>query len=283
MTEPRRIEREGAAASVWRDAPSWDEARTAAVGEFSCANADRGALVLNEITAMLQAEGYAALIGPMDGDTWHGYRVVTESDGAPPFALEPVSGPQDFSAFQAAGFAPISEYVSARGNLQDAIGVVPASVQGVTVTAWNGRDADQLIDRLFTLSSAQFSRNRFYKSITREAFVELYQPILPMIDPGYVLFAHDVKGRLVGFLFGLPDWLETTDGETVIIKTYASTLRGVGHLLADTLHRRALSKGFKHVIHALMHVDNISRERSARYGARIFRGYALMGRRLVPT
>ena len=88
---------------------------------------------------------------------------------------------------------------------------------------------------------------------------------------------------LVGFLFGLPDWLETTDGETVIIKTYASTLRGVGHLLADTFHRRALSKGFKHVIHALMHVDNISRERSARYGARIFRGYALMGRRLVPT
>jgi hypothetical protein len=67
----------------------------------------------------------------------------------------------------------------------------------------------------------------------------------------------------------------------VILKTYASRRRGVGHLLADTFHRRALALGFTHVIHALMHVDNVSRGRSARHATSVFRRYALMGRVLV--
>ena len=41
--------------------------------------------------SILAAEGFDAVIGPMDGDTWHRYRVVTESDGSPPYLLEPVS------------------------------------------------------------------------------------------------------------------------------------------------------------------------------------------------
>ena len=66
----------------------------------------------------------------------------------------------------------------------------------------------------------------------------------------------------------------------MILKTYASARRGVGHLLADTLHRRARALGYSDVIHALMHVDNISRERSSRHQAHTFRRYALLGRRL---
>jgi hypothetical protein len=145
---------------------------------------------------------------------------------------------------------------------------------------WDGSDAEGLVGRLFELSLAGFARNRFFKPITRQAFLELYQPILPLIDPRHVLFAHGADG-LAGFLFGLPDRLEGAQPHTVILKTYASRQHGVGHLLADTFHRRALAMGFTDVIHALMHVDNISRDRSARYAARIFRRYVLMGRRLA--
>lgn len=280
MTDPQRFDIPGASAALWRDGPSWDGARTAAIGGFACDGAEHGARLLEDISALAQAEGFAAVLAPMDGDTWHRYRVVTESDGSPPFALEPVSGPHDLAALASAGFAPISEYVSARGNLQDTLGPTPASVLGVAVSPWDGRNAEQLIERLFALSLGQFSRNRFFKPITREAFLALYEPILPMLDPSHLLFAQAADGRLVGFLFGLPDRLEGAKPETVIIKTYASGLRGVGHLLADTYHRRALSMGFKRVIHALMHVENVSRERSLRYAARVFRRYALMGRRL---
>jgi hypothetical protein len=282
MTDPQRFESDGASARVWRDAPSWDGARTAAIGAFACAGASKGAALLSQIAAMLAAEGFEAVIGPMDGDTWHRYRVVVDSDGSPAYALEPMSGPHDHAAFAGAGFAPISEYVSARGELGSAIAAEPVDLPGVVVSAWDGRNAEQLIEPLFQLSSAEFSRNRFFKPIARATFLDLYRPIMPLIDPAYVLFAQSAGG-FVGFLFGLPDRLEGAAPRTVILKTYASRLRGVGHLLADTFHRKALAAGFTHVVHALMHVDNVSRQRSARYEARIFRRYALMGRRLGPV
>jgi len=280
MIEPQRFDSQGASALVWRDAPTWEGLRAAAIGGFTCAGVVEGAALLGEICGVLATEGFSAVIGPMDGDTWHRYRVVTETDGSPPFALEPVSGPNDCDALKEAGFEPISEYVSARGDLRDALGAASVEVPGVSVNPWDGRDADRLIEHLFDLSLSQFAANRFFKPITREAFLALYAPIIPMIDPAHVLFARARDGKLAGFLFGLPDRLEGSRPETVILKTYASGARGVGHLLADTFHRRALSMGFRRVIHALMHVDNLSRDRSARHATQVFRRYALMGRRL---
>lgn len=48
-------------------------------------------------------------------------------------------------------------------------------------------------------------------------------------------------------------------------------------MLADTAHRTMRDLGYTEVIHALMHVDNRSRERSARHQGRVFRRYNLMG------
>jgi hypothetical protein len=271
---------DGAKALVYRDAPVWDNLRTAAIGGFACADEASGRLVLDRAKTILRGEGFEALIGPMDGDTWHRYRVVSESDGSPPFAMEPVSGPHDKAAFIAAGFAPISEYVSSRAKLVDAAqGEAPAPA-GVAISAWDGQGVEALVGRMFEMSLAGFANNRFFKPIAREAFLELYEPVMPLVDPRFVLFAHAPDGRLAGFLFGLPDRLQSAAPKTIILKTYASAMRGVGHRLADAFHRRAIELGYVDVIHALMHVDNVSRERSSRHGATIFRRYALMGARL---
>lgn len=270
----------GAAATIHREAPSWDGLRTAAVGGFSCKSAARGQELLDRTAALLGEEGYRALIGPMDGDTWHRYRLVMASDGSPPFALEPVSGPHDLEAFQAAGFKAISNYASSYGRLDEAIGEDAVELPDISVASWDGRDTEGLVDRLFAMSAARFAGNHFYKAIDRAAFLKLYQPVLPLIDPRLVLFAQGADGQPVGFLFGLPDRLESAEPSTVILKTYASGQRGVGRLLADSFHRQALALGYRFVIHALMHSQNVSLERSERYGTRVFRRYALMGRRL---
>ena len=278
---PERLTHTTAELRIWRDAPQWDGMRTAALGAFKCADTASGGALIREACEKLSTEGFEAVIGPMDGDTWHAYRAVSESDGSRPFLLEPVSGPADFAAFTAAGFAPVSEYVSTRASLDAAIGTEPpVAVAGITITPWDGANAEGLIGDLYAMSLAAFARNRFYKPIDRVAFLSLYRPILPALDPRLILFARDDAGRLAGFLFALPDRLEGTAPKTVILKTYASARRGVGHLLADTLHRQARALGFTDVIHALMHVDNISRERSSLHRARAFRRYALMGRRL---
>jgi hypothetical protein len=277
---PEPISVGGAEALLYRDAPSWDGMRTACVGAFKCESAADGAKLLSQLAAGLAAEGFGALIGPMDGDTWHRYRVVTESDGSPPYLMEPVSGAHDREAFDLAGFAPISEYVSARGRLVDAVAPERFAVPGIRIVPWDGAKSEQLFAQLFEASAGAFARNRLFKPIERAVFLKLYEPIIPLMDPRHVFFAQAEDGKLVGFLFGIPDRLEGDKPRTVILKTYASGVRGVGHLLADTFHRNAIDLGCADVIHALMHMDNISRDRSRRYGAGIFRRYALMGRRL---
>lgn len=280
MNRPERIGVEGASANIYRRSPDLDGLRAMAVGGVEFASAEAGAALLERAVELALAEKFEALLGPLDGDTWHNYRVVTESDGSAPFLMEPVSGPNDLAAFETAGFVPVSRYLSAAATLEGTLGESPAQVPGVTVTAWDGQDGEKLLRHLFDMSAGSFARSRFFTPITFASFQDLYGPVMPLIDPRHVLFAHDENGDLKGFLFGTPD-LQAGDGEpTAILKTYASSMRGVGHLLADTYHRRALDLGFERVIHALMHEDNTSRRRSEMHKARVFRRYALMGRKI---
>lgn len=267
----------GASCVIYRDAPAWAGRRTAAIGDFSCESAEAGISLLKAAADQLSQDGFEAVIGPMDGDTWHKYRVVAESDNSPQYFLEPVSGAFDLAAFRGADFAPISSYVSARAAIEDAIGAPAPTVPGVRITPWDGKNAAALISGLYDLSRTAFTNNAFYKPIEREAFLRLYEPILPAIDPRMVFFAR-AGDQLAGYLFALPDRLQGTQPDTAILKTYASGMRGVGHMLVDTAHRAFRDLGYSNVIHALMHVDNQSRDRSARHHGTIFRRYDLMGR-----
>ena len=60
---------------------------------LSIADKVSGIKLLEAISETARKEGFKALLGPLDGDTWHAYRVVTESDGSMPFMMEPKSGP----------------------------------------------------------------------------------------------------------------------------------------------------------------------------------------------
>jgi hypothetical protein len=222
--------------------------------------------------ARLSEGGRTTVLAPMDGDTWHAYRAVTQSDGSPPFAMEPVSGAHDVAALTAAGFAPVTEYVSARAPVPPVASAAP-EVPGVIVRAWDGQGADALLDRLFALAGGSFADKLFFKAIDRDGFLALYRPLIAAIDPRLVLFAFDDTADLAGFLFGLPG------GDTAILKTYVSRKPGVGHLLAHAFHERARDLGHAKVIHALMHVDNVSRDRSAQHDGAVFRRYTLFGRR----
>jgi L-amino acid N-acyltransferase YncA len=274
-----RVERPSAACTLHRDGPAWDGRAAAAIGRFGCADAAAGVALLREIAGMLAAEGVAGVLGPMDGDTWHSYRAITWSDGSPPFLMEPTAGPEVAEVFRAAGFSPVSSYVSARARLDDAIAAAGgAGPEGVRIEAWDGSDPEGLVGRLFAMSSASFAD---YKPIGRDAFLELYRPLIGAIDPRLVLTARDGSGAPLGFLFAVPNHLEGARPRAVVLKTYASRVRGVGRLLADELHRRARGLGFVDVIHALMHEDNRSLASSAMFGAYVFRRYTLFGRRLA--
>lgn len=282
MTTAETLSRPGASAMLYRAGPSYQGRKTAAIGKFTCDTAEAGQALLTDVLTLLQQEGFSAVLGPMDGDTWHSYRLVSESDGSPPFLLEPVSRPQDHDAFTAAGFAPISDYVSARTAIPPSLPRrAPFALPGLTVTTWDGKNAEGLIGPMHELSKIAFANNAFYKPLDIAGFRALYEPVIPRIDPRHVMFAHDEKGMLQGFIFSIPNWLEGPKPSTLIIKTYASRVKGGGRMLLDIAHHRGAELGFTQAIHALMHNDNISRNASAKHGGKIFRRYQLMGRLLA--
>lgn len=283
--EPQVLEHGGSSLAVYLDAPSWQGKRTAALGSLNIVAHDDGAELIREAIQHLRSEGFEALIGPMDGDTWRAYRSVTQSDGSPPFLMEPTGGEHDVAVLEATGFAPISGYVSARVETEKAIGDKRGSRVGLEILTWDGQSPESFFGEVYDFSVAGFARNRFYKPITREEFLGMYTPYVPFLKRELILFARRTKegqkeGNLVGFLFGIPNYAEGPGTRTAILKTYASSVFGAGHLLADIFHRNALEQGYTTTIHALMHEDNIALQRSRKLGGEIFRRYALFGRAL---
>jgi hypothetical protein len=279
MTE-HVIDAEGAKLRVYLEAPDWNDAPTAAIGAFTCKDAGAGANVLQRALDMIRAHGIGQVIGPMDGDTWHSYRLVTETDGSPAFMLEPPERPLCRAALDAAGFTRISSYVSARVGLPQTAQTAPEDTAAFTVEPWDGTRPEALFDQVFALSREAFSRNAFYKPITREAFLAMYMPLVPMLKRELIFFARRPDGTLAGFLFGVPNYAEGPAPGTAILKTYASLEKGAGRHLAHAFHSAAAEAGYGSAIHALIHDDNLSALRSATEGAHVFRRYGLFGLRL---
>lgn len=267
----------GASLTLFRDAPSLGGKHTAALGAFSCDTAEAGAKAIREAMALLKAEGFEAVLGPMDGNTWAKHRLVVESDERPPFLMEP-SNPEHFvDAFAQSGLQIVSRYLSAVMPAEelDSHTVVP----GLKIRQFDSARAEAELTRVHALSLEAFAANHFYQPIALEPFLASYRPVLGFIDPELVLLLEDAAGALKGFLFALPN-LSDPGSKAVILKTYASRAKGGGSMLANEFHRRAKDQGFANVIHALMHESNLSATHSDSKGGKVFRRYALWGGQL---
>lgn len=276
MSEPEHLQGAGARLGIWREAPSLDGLRTAALGAFDCETSAAGAELLSAAAGQLQADGFEAVVGPMDGDTWSRHRLVVESDARPPFLMEPTNPPHHPKAFETAGFQVIARYASAERSMAAPRPTNPDPPR-LCVRAFDMARAEDELRAIHQLSLETFARNFLYHPVSESDFLAQYRPILPALDPDLVLMAHDDQGALQAFLFGVPDRLEGDQPGSVIMKTYASRVKGAGSLLADRFAIVARDKGYARVIHALFHEDNLSARRSQGAGGRIFRRYALWG------
>ena len=274
----QKFEKDGAKLTLYTDAPSWDgHGRTFAVGGVSFPDAASGLAVLKEAMAQAKAQGASSLIGPMDGDTWHSYRLVTDSTDRPAFLMEPTSKPHDQQAFADAGFTPISHYFSASVPLGGIDTQKTPQTDGITLEHWDGTDPEALFAQVHDLSCTAFAGNPFYKPIDLPDFLAMYMPVVPLLKQDLIWFARDDAGKLVGFLFGIPNYAEGPETKTAILKTYASLAKGAGYALSQQFYASAKDMGCDTAIHALMHDDNLSASRSDTNGAEVFRRYALMG------
>lgn len=264
---------------------------TGAIGHFRAHDAESGAELLRRACARLAERGCTRAVGPMDGSTWHSYRLVTERGDEPPFFLEPDTPAHWNECFARAGFSVLARYCS---SLQHDLGQSDARLESVArraaaadirIRTFDPDHAARDLAALHALAQEAFRDAYLFSPIAREQFITQYARVLPVLRPELVQLAEQ-EGRLVAFLFALPDALEAVRGaapRTVILKTVAArrgrTYAGLAHLLAERAAAAARAMGFTRAIHALMHEGRPSRNWSAR-GARVMRRYALLGRAL---
>ncbi len=279
MSAPGSLSSPGASLAIYRDAPSLDGMRTAAIGQFTCETAAAGAALVREAMAQLRAEGFRAVLGPMDGSTWAKHRLVIESDGRPPFLMEPSNPAHYVDAFEQSGLKIVSRYLSA-ARTADVLASTTAPPAGVRLRNFDAARAEEELTKIHALSLEAFASNTFYQPIPLEAFLASYRPVIAAVDPELVLLAEDEAGELKAFLFAIPNLAEGPKPTAVILKTYASRVKGGGSMLANAFHERAKRRGFAEVIHALMHESNLSAAHSGNAGGGVFRRYALWGGRL---
>jgi GNAT superfamily N-acetyltransferase len=274
----------------WSSAPPHAGHRTGVIGHFAAQ--DDAAALLNHACGELARQGCTIAIGPMDGNTWRRYRVLTERGAQPPFFLEPDNPDQWAQHFLVAGFASLAEYYSARANELATDNPRAEAVwnrlsrRGFSIRALDMSRLETELESLYSLALASFARNFLYTPLAKDEFLANYRSIMPYVRPELVLIAEH-EAETAGFLFAVPDLLEARRGATVstfIVKTLAVhpaySGRGLGSVLLWQANRAARDCGYRSAIHALMHQENESMRISGREGY-LFRRYTLFARELA--
>lgn len=286
----------------WRQTPVFDNRPCGCVGHFYADGQATAKALLEHAARQLRGRGAGWLLGPMDGDTWHSYRLITDAHGYPPFFLDLATPPAWPAWFEAADLTPVARYYSSLADLRETETFETAKAPTEESPDWAARQADgTLVIRplraddpararddlraLHALSLQSFTRNFLYTPIDEDAFLRLYLPMLPLARPEHIHLAL-VDGQPAAFAFSVPDMLQQRregTADTLVFKTLARlpgpAYRGLGVHLWRHVHRAARQAGFTRIIHAFMHEDNHSL-RLSRLTATPIRSYALYGRRL---
>jgi len=249
------------------------------IGFFEAANEPEPVReLLREAATWLRAQGATQVVGPMDGDTWHRYRVNAGPFEEPPFLLEPAN--PSYYAELWSPFEIVERYSSRRvpdvAPLVEQLAPMHARAmqRGYRIRPFDGKRIEEELTLVWRLSLEIFKGNRFYFDISLEEFLKLYAGIERLLVPELVLFAEDADGAPAGFLFAYPD----TAAGVVDYKTIGvvpAHRRGyLGWALLHRAYASALAMGQPSANHCLMHESNASQSMDAGHGV-TFREYYL--------
>jgi GNAT superfamily N-acetyltransferase len=182
------------------------------LGFFEAENdAEAVRALLNSAAAWLAEQGVRRIVGPMDGSTWHRYRLNLGPHDVPPFLGEPSHPPYYPALWEAAGFTACEDYYSKRvTNLPAAATELErigrrVHAQGYRFRTLRPERFEEELRVFYRLSCEIFAGNFLYRPIGWEEFLAMYLPLKPLIDPRFVLFATAPDSEDVGFLFAYPE------------------------------------------------------------------------------
>jgi len=274
----------------WRATPTLPGGRVGLLGHYAERDAAAAASLLAAACERLRAEGCELAVGPMDGNTWRRYRLLSWRGTDPPFFLEP-DNPDDWPRhFEAAGFTPLATYYSSKcddlaGYPADAALAADMHAAGLRSRPIDTARLERELGTLWRLATDAFTGGFLYTPVDEAEFRRMYAPRAAFARPELVRLI-ERQGQPIGFLFALPDMLQAARGEpvdTVIFKTLAVARghrrHGLANWIVDSMMVQARELGFRHAVFALMHESNPSR-RLGRGRMREIRRYTLYARPL---
>lgn len=264
--------------------------KAACIGNYECVN---DATISKKIleTAIKAAKKLNAeyIIGPMNGSTWDTYRFSLHHD-APNIFLEPYHHLYYNEQFKTVGFGLVSRYFSSKDvDLNyDFPHVLEAEktfrAQGVSFKNIGKADFEHELGRLYDFNLSAFQTNFLYTPISKTDFISKYAPVKSIIESDFLIVAEDKNQSLIGFFFCLPDFANTTEKSSLVIKTIARhpapEWRGLGHVIGNFIYKNAIKNGYQSIIHAFMMEDGYSKAISQNYSGRVYKNYGLYGMEL---
>ena len=278
---------------LWHNRPNYNGRKTSYIGNVSIyekyiKNEEK---FFNEVFKELKKEGIETIIGPLNGTTWNTYRYVTDKGHRSPFLMEPWNEDYYVELFEKLGFKPLAYYISTvmenmnpvqRGHLSKKIEKLKKFdyYKDITVKSAENEDLLVVLNKVYDLTIEAFKNNFLYSELDREIFLKMYMSYEDKIVKKFFKMLY-LKGELIGYVFGIPDYAELQykeKVETMILKTIAISPKyngkGMGYILIDELVKEAEHPGYKNVIYALMHEKNISKNIGLLLGNEL-RKYAL--------
>jgi len=212
----------------------------------------------------LFALGAQKVIGPINGDTWHRYRLPLTDESQLTF-LEPSYPHFIASDFMAAGLSVTATYHSSviedlRGALLQAKKQPAVEVASdLKIRNLDLSDFDNEMELLHRFSHDAFKTNYLYSDIDLPSFNALYQPLKGMLKEDLVLIAESSDSKeIFGVVLAVPD---AKNKSMIIVKTLARSTfapRGTGRFLFHTVLERAQALGYNSALCALIKDNNFS-------------------------
>jgi GNAT superfamily N-acetyltransferase len=259
--------------------------------------------LFQEAIAWLHETGAGPIVGPMEGDTWHRYRLSVGPFDDPPFLLEPYNPPYYERLWTANGFAVLERYFSKRVDPARVVAHLESRRQAALAAGYRLRclyspSFEDELGTILKLSRRIFSGNFLYTDIRDDEFFELYAGTAGLIDPELIWFARSPAGEDVGFLFAYPDLFRAVAAmrgernlpaklrflwhrrraDAVDFKTLGvlpeHRRSGVAAALFHEGHRQAMNKGYARANHCLFKAGNPSGDLDGGAG-RVMREYRL--------
>ncbi|MHB8876837.1 MAG: GNAT family N-acetyltransferase [Myxococcaceae bacterium] len=235
-----------------------EKLRFGLVGLFACENDPEAArsLMTNAAT-WLSEHGLTAMRGPMAGDIWHRWRLMTRGFDTAAFPGEPRNPSYYPGLLSACGFAPVRTYSTKQVTDLDAQLAhfsAPAALnakRGYSFRNVNRAGWEQDLQHVYELCRHSFATRWSVTETTYEDFAEVYNRWLRRVGSEQIVLALDKSKAVVGLGLAVTAPQDTLNIRTVAVYPHAAGF-GLGQAISAELYRRAIAAGIKTVHHCLM-------------------------------